>query len=87
MNCESLGDLYGLNPHLVPSLKIGRDKSLPEELGDIAGLHLNPTEHAILLCVDEKSQIQALDRTHLGLPLKKGRGGVVMLRERHLGEG
>lgn len=64
---------FGLKPHLVESFKISNDPQFAEKLEDIVGLYLNPPEHAIVLSLDEKSQIQALDRTQPGLPLKKGR--------------
>ena len=67
----------GLKPHLVENFKISKDKRFAEKLEAIVGLYLNPPEHAIVLCVDEKSQIQALDRTQPGLPLKKGRCGTM----------
>lgn len=65
---------HGLKPHLLESFKISKDPQFAEKLDAIIGLYLNPPEHAIVLCVDEKSQIQALDRTQPGLPMKKGRG-------------
>ncbi len=65
---------HGLKPHLVESFKVSNDPHFVEKLEAIVGLYLHPPEHAIVLCVDEKSQIQALDRTQPGLPLKKGRG-------------
>jgi len=68
---------HGLKPHLLQSFKISKDKRFAEKLEDIVGLYLNPPEHAIVMCVDEKSQIQALDRTQPGLPLKKGRCGTM----------
>ena len=68
---------HGLKPHLLESFKISKDKRFTEKLEDIVGLYLNPPEHAIVMCVDEKSQIQALDRTQPGLPLKKGRSGTM----------
>jgi transposase len=68
---------HGLKPHLVERFKISKDKRFAEKLEDIVGLYLNPPEHAIVMCVDEKSQIQALDRTQPGLPLKKGRCGTM----------
>jgi transposase len=68
---------HGLKPHLIESFKISKDKHFAEKLEDIVGLYLNPPEHAIVMCVDEKSQIQALDRTQPGLPLKKGRCGTM----------
>jgi len=64
---------HGLKPHLVKSFKLSNDKRFVEKLQDIVGLYLAPPEHAIVLCCDEKSQIQALDRTQPSLPLKKGR--------------
>lgn len=64
---------HGLKPHLVKTFKVSNDKRFAEKLEDIVGLYLNPPEHALVLCCDEKSQIQALDRTQPGLPLKKGR--------------
>jgi transposase len=64
---------HGLKPHLVRTFKVSNDPQFAEKLEAIVGLYLSPPEHAIVLCVDEKSQIQALDRTQPGLPLKKGR--------------
>jgi len=64
---------HGLKPHLIKTFKISNDPEFAEKLEDIVGLYLNPPEHALVLCVDEKSQIQALDRTQPGLPLKRGR--------------
>jgi transposase len=63
----------GLKPHLVRGFKVSRDPKFVEKLEDIVGLYMSPPEHALVLCCDEKSQIQALDRTQPGLPLKKGR--------------
>jgi transposase len=63
----------GLKPHLVRGFKVSRDPQFVEKLEDIVGLYLAPPEHALVLCCDEKSQVQALDRTQPGLPLKKGR--------------
>lgn len=63
----------GLKPHLVRSFKISRDPQFAAKLEDIVGLYISPPEHALVLCCDEKSQVQALDRTQPGLPLKKGR--------------
>jgi hypothetical protein len=65
---------HGLKPHRMETFKISNDPAFAEKLEDIVGLYLNPPEHALVLCVDEKSQIQALDRTQPGLPLKRGRG-------------
>ncbi|MGH8688635.1 MAG: IS630 family transposase [Burkholderiales bacterium] len=66
---------HGLKPHLVKTFKLSRDPAFVEKLCDVVGLYLNPPDKALLLCVDEKSQIQALDRTQPGLPMKKGRLG------------
>lgn len=63
----------GLKPHLVRGFKVSRDPQFVEKLEDIVGLYMSPPEHALVLCCDEKSQVQALDRTQPGLPLKKGR--------------
>lgn len=63
----------GLKPHRVESFKVSNDPHFADKLEAIVGLYLNPPEHALVLSVDEKSQIQALDRTQPGLPLKKGR--------------
>ena len=65
---------HGLKPHLVETFKISKDPRFAEKLEAIVGLYLNPPEHALVLSVDEKSQIQALDRTQPGLPMKRGRG-------------
>jgi len=64
---------HGLKPHLARSFKISRDPQFVQKLEDIVGLYMAPPEHALVLCCDEKSQVQALDRTQPGLPLKKGR--------------
>ncbi len=68
---------HGLKPHLTRTFKVSNDRQFAEKLEAIVGLYLNPPEHAIVLCADEKSQIQALDRTQPGLPLKKGRCGTM----------
>jgi transposase len=68
---------HGLKPHQVRTFKLSRDPQFTEKLEDIVGLYLNPPEHALVLCADEKSQIQALDRTQPGLPMKKGRCGTM----------
>jgi len=68
---------HGLKPHLARTFKISNDPEFAEKLKAIVGLYINPPEHAIVLCADEKSQIQALDRTQPGLPLKKGRCGTM----------
>ncbi len=68
---------HNLKPHRVKTFKLSRDAHFLEKLIDVVGLYLNPPEQAIVLCVDEKSQIQALDRTQPGLPMKKGRCGTM----------
>jgi len=68
---------HGLKPHLTRTFKISRDPAFAEKVEAIVGLYLQPPERAIVLCVDEKSQIQALDRTQPGLPLKPGRCGTM----------
>lgn len=67
----------GLQPHRVRTFKISNDPKFVEKLVDVVGLYLDPPEHALVLSVDEKSQIQALDRTQPGLPIKKGRCGTL----------
>ena len=67
----------GLKPHLVRGFKVSRDPKFIEKLEDIVGLYMAPPEHALVLCCDEKSQVQALDRTQPGLPLKKGRAATM----------
>lgn len=64
----------GLKPHLVETFKLSNDPAFGEKLIDVVGLYLDPPEQAIVLCMDEKSSIQALDRTQPSLPMKKGRG-------------
>ena len=66
---------YNLKPHLSRTFKLSRDTKFLEKLTDVVGLYLNPPAKSLVLCVDEKSQIQALDRTQPGLPLKPGRCG------------
>src|SRR5213083_2988594 len=72
-----LWQLHNLKPHLSRTFKLSRDPKFIEKLTDVVGLYLNPPQKGIVLCVDEKSQIQALDRTQPGLPLKKGRCGTM----------
>jgi transposase len=67
----------GLKPHIVRGFKVSRDPKFVEKLEDIVGLYMSPPEHALVLCCDEKSQVQALDRTQPGLPLKKGRAATM----------
>jgi transposase len=68
---------HRLQPHRTKTFKLSRDKHFVEKLCDVVGLYLNPPDKALVLCVDEKSQIQALDRTQPGLPLKRGRCGTM----------
>jgi len=67
----------GLKPHLVKTFKLSNDRHFEEKLIDVAGLYLNPPDQAVVLCMDEKSQVQALDRTQPSLPMKKGRAGTM----------
>ncbi len=66
---------HQLKPHLTKTFKLSRDPKFLEKLTDVVGVYLTPPQNAVVLCVDEKSQIQALDRTQPGLPLKPGRCG------------
>lgn len=68
---------HGLQPHRVSTFKVSRDPQFVQKLTDVVGLYLNPPDKALVFCVDEKSQIQALDRTQPGLPLKPGRCGTL----------
>jgi transposase len=67
----------GLKPHLVDSFKVSTDPRFAEKVIDVVGLYLNPPDQAIVLCMDEKSQIQALDRTQASLPMVKGRAATM----------
>jgi transposase len=68
---------HGLKPHRVRTFKLSKDPKFVDKVLDIVGLYVDPPEHALVLSVDEKSQIQALDRTQPGLPMKKGRCGTM----------
>lgn len=68
---------HGLQPHRVRQFKLSTDPKFVDKLRDVVGLYVDPPAHAIVLSVDEKSQIQALDRTQPGLPMKKGRAGTM----------
>jgi hypothetical protein len=68
---------HGLKPHLIRTFKVSRDKQFVEKLYDVVGLYLDPPDKSLVLSVDEKSQVQALDRTQPGLPMKKGRCGTM----------
>ena len=74
---QRIWQAHGLQPHRVRTFKLSRDRQFVDKLTDVVGLYLNPPDKAVVLCVDEKSQIQALDRTQPGLPLKKGRCGTM----------
>jgi transposase len=74
---QRIWQAHGLKPHRVKRFKISRDPKFVEKLEDIVGLYLAPPEHALVLCCDEKSQVQALDRTQPGLPLKPGRAATM----------
>ncbi len=67
----------GLKPHRVTTFKLSNDRHFEQKLVDVVGLYLNPLEQAVVLCIDEKSQIQALDRTQASLPIKPGRAGTM----------
>jgi transposase len=77
MAVQRLWRRHKLQPHRSETLKLSRDKQFVEKLRDVVGLYLNPPDKALVLSVDEKSQIQALDRTQPGLPMKKGRCGTM----------
>src|SRR5216684_1959024 len=68
---------HGLRPHKIEQFKLSNDPKFVDKLRDVVGLYVNPPAHAIVLSIDEKSQIQALDRTQPGLPMKKGRAGTM----------
>jgi transposase len=74
---QRIWDAHGLQPHRVKTFKLSRDKRFEEKLTDVVGVYLNPPDKAVVLCVDEKTQVQVLDRTQPGLPMKKGRCGTM----------
>ena len=74
---NNIWQAHNLKPHRVETFKLSRDPKFLEKMTDVVGLYLNPPQQAMVLCVDEKSQIQALDRTQPGLPIKKGRCGTM----------
>ncbi len=74
---QRIWDAHGLQPHRITTFKLSKDPAFVEKLTDVVGLYLNPPDKAVVLCVDEKSQIQALDRTQPGLPMKPGRRGTM----------
>jgi len=80
ISASSVGRIWaeaGLKPHQIKTFKISNDPAFEEKVIDIVGLYMNPPDKALVLCVDEKSQIQALDRSQPGLPLKKGRAATM----------
>src|SRR3954451_11196440 len=74
---SNLWKSHNIKPHRTKTFKLSRDPKFLEKLTDVVGLYLNPPDKAMVLCVDEKSQIQALNRTQPGLPIKKGRAGTM----------
>jgi len=74
---QRIWSAHGLKPHRVQTFKLSSDPHFIRKLTDVVGVYLNPPDKAVVLCVDEKSQIQALDRTQPGLPLKRGRAGTM----------
>jgi len=68
----------GLTPHRIETFKLSNDPTFAEKFSDVVGLYVDPPAHAVVLSIDEKSQIQALDRTQPGLPMKKGRAGTMV---------
>jgi transposase len=74
---QRIWQAHGLHPHRVRRFKLSKDPEFVPKLREIVGLYVDPPAHAIVLSVDEKSQIQALDRTQPGLPMKKGRAGTM----------
>ena len=74
---QRIWDARGLKPHRVEAFKLSNDPKFEDKLVDVVGLYLNPPDRAVVLCMDEKSQIQALDRTQPSLPMIKGRAGTM----------
>ena len=74
---QNIWRAHGLKPHLVDSFKVSSDPAFAEKVEDVVGLYLDPPDKAVVFSVDEKSQIQALDRSQPGLPMKKGRAGTM----------
>src|SRR5260221_11657501 len=77
LTVQRIWNAHGLQPHRTETFKLSRDKRFVEKLTDVVGLYMTPPAKALVLCFDEKSQIQALDRTQPGLPMKKGRCGTL----------
>ena len=74
---QRIWSAHNLQPHRLRTFKLSRDPQFAEKLVDVVGLYVDPPAHSVVLSVDEKSQIQALDRTQPGLPMKKGRAGTM----------
>jgi transposase len=74
---QRIWDGHGLQPHRIETFKLSKDKRFVEKLTDVVGVYLNPPDKAVVLCMDEKSQIQALNRMQPGLPMKPGRCGTL----------
>ena len=74
---QRIWDAHGLQPHRVKTFKLSTDKRFVEKLTDVVGVYLNPPDKAVVMCIDEKSQVQALNRTQPGLPMKPGRCGTM----------
>jgi transposase len=74
---QRIWEAHGFEPHRIRTFKLSKDPKFAEKLVDVVGLYVDPPAHAVVLSVDEKSQIQALDRTQPGLPMKKGRAGTM----------
>ncbi len=74
---QRIWSAHGLKPHRVRQFKLSNDPAFAAKLKDVVGLYIDPPDHAVVLSIDEKSQIQALDRTQPGLPMKKGRAGTM----------
>ena len=74
---QRIWDAHGLQPHRVETFKLSTDPAFTDKLTDVVGLYLNPPERAVVLCIDEKSQIRALDRTQPGLARWPGRCGTM----------
>ena len=77
MAVQRIWAAHELKPHLVRTFKLSNDPKFVEKLVDVVGLYMNPPDRALVLCVDEKSQIQALDRTQPSLPMFPGRAGTL----------
>ncbi len=74
---QRIWDARGLKPHRVETFKLSNDPKFEDKLVDIVRLYLNPPDKVLVLCMDEKSRIQALDRTQSSLPMRKGRAGTI----------